>query len=68
MAMQIFGRVSSKSLRLKFINFFHDVDIHIESRCIIKAKHVLLLFDIALEKLHLCWSARAIFPTQNQMN
>ena len=40
----------------------------IESRCVIKAKHVLQLVLIALKKLHLRCKALVHFPTQIQMN
>ena len=48
-----------------FINIFHDAVARIESRCVIKAKHFLLVcwfVRFCTGKLHSLWKARAIFP------
>ena len=62
-------RVCASNLLL--FNIFLDIIVRIESRCVIKAKHVLLvcyLFDFSLEKLHSRWNARAFFPRKNRTN
>ena len=63
-----------RALNLSIINIFHDaVAVRIESRCVIKAKHVLLVGVLIRsifrwKKMHSPWSARTIFPTKNRTN
>ena len=54
------------ALYLLFINIFHDVVAHIESRCVIEATHVFLLCSLSSrwKNMHLHWSARVIFPAR----
>ena len=54
------------ALNLLFLNTFYDVAVCIESRCVIKAKHVLLIVLFRAGKnctrAEHFWRARAIFP------